>query len=230
MQWLTHPALHCVCVCLQIDELYDAYCMQRRLRDGANKMVKAYTASSGSKEARESLSEANKGFKEYTEVSSTGSKLSQHWSNHCCFPLCLFSLIKFVCPFFSMRSCGCASFYKMYLKMCQCITACWVTTLFKMVQSVKLLSSFLFFSFLLYALGRICACWRTSWKISLGSSISKWKVRSSHHSQGMGQWSWTAHRSGHPWFHVSMDTNSLLSVKMGERNWILIKYAMNWIK
>lgn len=56
-------------VCVQIDELYEAYCMQRRLRDGANKMVKAYTASPGSREARESLSEANKGFKEYTEVS-----------------------------------------------------------------------------------------------------------------------------------------------------------------
>lgn len=54
---------------MQIDELYEAYCMQRRLRDGANKMVKAYTASPGSREARESLSEANKGFKEYTEVS-----------------------------------------------------------------------------------------------------------------------------------------------------------------
>uniref|UniRef100_A0AAY4ESL7 FAM65 N-terminal domain-containing protein n=1 Tax=Denticeps clupeoides TaxID=299321 RepID=A0AAY4ESL7_9TELE len=45
----------------KIDELYEAYCMQRRLRDGANKMVKAYTASTGSREARESLSEANKG-------------------------------------------------------------------------------------------------------------------------------------------------------------------------
>uniref|UniRef100_A0A7N6BSP4 FAM65 N-terminal domain-containing protein n=1 Tax=Anabas testudineus TaxID=64144 RepID=A0A7N6BSP4_ANATE len=50
-----------------IDELYEAYCLQRRLRDGANKMVKAYTASPGSKEARESLAEANKGYKEYTE-------------------------------------------------------------------------------------------------------------------------------------------------------------------
>uniref|UniRef100_A0A671NNY2 Protein FAM65A-like n=1 Tax=Sinocyclocheilus anshuiensis TaxID=1608454 RepID=A0A671NNY2_9TELE len=52
----------------KIDELYEAYCMQRRLRDGADKMVKAYTASPGSREARESLSEANKSFKEYTEV------------------------------------------------------------------------------------------------------------------------------------------------------------------
>ncbi|MBN3311023.1 rho family-interacting cell polarization regulator 1 isoform X2 [Amia ocellicauda] len=51
----------------KIDEMYEAYCMQRRLRDGANKMVKAYTASPGSREARESLSEANKGYKEYTE-------------------------------------------------------------------------------------------------------------------------------------------------------------------
>uniref|UniRef100_A0A3B4WDN3 RHO family interacting cell polarization regulator 1 n=1 Tax=Seriola lalandi dorsalis TaxID=1841481 RepID=A0A3B4WDN3_SERLL len=51
----------------QIEELYEAYCLQRRLRDGANKMVKAYTASPGSKEARESLTEANKGYKEYTE-------------------------------------------------------------------------------------------------------------------------------------------------------------------
>lgn len=31
-------------------------------------MVKAYTVSSSSKEAKESLSEANKGYKEYTEV------------------------------------------------------------------------------------------------------------------------------------------------------------------
>ncbi|XP_075998352.1 rho family-interacting cell polarization regulator 1-like [Genypterus blacodes] len=49
------------------EELYEAYCLQRRLKDGANKMVMAYTASSGSKEARESLAEANKGYKEYTE-------------------------------------------------------------------------------------------------------------------------------------------------------------------
>ncbi|KAF3689307.1 Rho family-interacting cell polarization regulator 1 [Channa argus] len=51
----------------KIEELYEAYCLQRRLRDGANKMVKAYIASPGSKEARESLAEANKGYKEYTE-------------------------------------------------------------------------------------------------------------------------------------------------------------------
>lgn len=58
----------------QIEELYEAYCLQRRLRDGANKMVKAYTASPGSKEARESLAEANKGYKEYTEVRGQSNK------------------------------------------------------------------------------------------------------------------------------------------------------------
>ncbi|KAK2841788.1 hypothetical protein Q5P01_011988 [Channa striata] len=51
----------------KIEELYEAYCLQRRLRDGADKMVKAYIASPGSKEAKESLAEANKGYKEYTE-------------------------------------------------------------------------------------------------------------------------------------------------------------------
>ncbi|XP_048885931.1 rho family-interacting cell polarization regulator 1-like isoform X2 [Brienomyrus brachyistius] len=51
----------------KVDELYEAYCMQRRLRDGASRMVKAYTASPGSREARESLTEAHKGYREYTE-------------------------------------------------------------------------------------------------------------------------------------------------------------------
>ncbi|KAL3062094.1 hypothetical protein OYC64_010078 [Pagothenia borchgrevinki] len=51
----------------KIEELYEAYCLQSRLRDGANKMVKAYTTSVSSKEAKESLAEANKGYKEYTE-------------------------------------------------------------------------------------------------------------------------------------------------------------------
>ncbi|NXC22919.1 RIPR1 regulator, partial [Corythaeola cristata] len=52
----------------KIDELYEAYCIQRRLRDGAHNMVRAYsTGSPGSREARESLAEASKGYKEYTE-------------------------------------------------------------------------------------------------------------------------------------------------------------------
>ncbi|XP_042177023.1 rho family-interacting cell polarization regulator 1 isoform X6 [Oncorhynchus tshawytscha] len=51
----------------KVEELYDAYCMQRRLRDGASKMVAAFNSATGSKEARESLNEANRGYREYTE-------------------------------------------------------------------------------------------------------------------------------------------------------------------
>nr|XP_040053219.1 rho family-interacting cell polarization regulator 1-like isoform X3 [Gasterosteus aculeatus aculeatus] len=51
----------------KVEELYDAYCIQRRLRDGASKMVAAFNTATGSKEARESLSEANKGYRECTE-------------------------------------------------------------------------------------------------------------------------------------------------------------------
>lgn len=60
-------------VCFQVEELYDAYCIQRRLRDGASKMVAAFNSATGSREARESLSEANKGYREYTEASERGS-------------------------------------------------------------------------------------------------------------------------------------------------------------
>lgn len=51
----------------KLEELYDAYCIQRRLRDGASKMVAAFNSATGSREARESLSEANKGYRECTE-------------------------------------------------------------------------------------------------------------------------------------------------------------------
>ncbi|XP_064016726.1 rho family-interacting cell polarization regulator 1 isoform X3 [Pogoniulus pusillus] len=52
----------------KIDELYEAYCIQRRLRDGAHNMVRAYSSGSpGSREARDSLAEASRGYKEYTE-------------------------------------------------------------------------------------------------------------------------------------------------------------------
>ncbi|XP_024834749.1 rho family-interacting cell polarization regulator 1 isoform X4 [Bos taurus] len=52
----------------QIDELYESYCVQRRLRDGAYNMVRAYsTGSPGSREARDSLAEATRGHREYTE-------------------------------------------------------------------------------------------------------------------------------------------------------------------
>ncbi|KAJ0002121.1 hypothetical protein NQD34_001917 [Periophthalmus magnuspinnatus] len=55
---------------VQVEELYDAYCIQRRLRDGASKMVAAFNLASGSREARESLSEANKGYKECTKLNT----------------------------------------------------------------------------------------------------------------------------------------------------------------
>ncbi|XP_032139621.1 rho family-interacting cell polarization regulator 1 isoform X3 [Sapajus apella] len=52
----------------KIDELYEAYCVQRRLRDGAYNMVRAYTTGSPvSREARDSLAEATRGHREYTE-------------------------------------------------------------------------------------------------------------------------------------------------------------------
>ncbi|XP_075069264.1 rho family-interacting cell polarization regulator 2 isoform X2 [Mixophyes fleayi] len=51
----------------KVDELYEAYCIQRRLREGACKMKQAFAASPSSKAARESLCEINKSFKEYTE-------------------------------------------------------------------------------------------------------------------------------------------------------------------
>uniref|UniRef100_A0A452DUJ8 Rho family-interacting cell polarization regulator 2 n=2 Tax=Capra hircus TaxID=9925 RepID=A0A452DUJ8_CAPHI len=51
----------------KVDELYEAYCIQRRLQDGANKMKQAFATSPASKAARESLSEINRSYKEYTE-------------------------------------------------------------------------------------------------------------------------------------------------------------------
>ncbi|CAM4510094.1 rho family-interacting cell polarization regulator 2 isoform X3 [Caretta caretta] len=50
-----------------VDELYEAYCIQRRLCDGACKMKQAFAMSPASKGARESLSEINRSYKEYTE-------------------------------------------------------------------------------------------------------------------------------------------------------------------
>lgn len=57
-----------VCVFLQVDELYEGFCIQRRLRDGASKMKQAFTASPSTKGTRESLAEVNRRYKEYTEV------------------------------------------------------------------------------------------------------------------------------------------------------------------
>lgn len=57
-----------LCFSLQVDELYEAYCIQRRLCDGASKMKQAFAMSPASKAARESLTEINRSYKEYTEV------------------------------------------------------------------------------------------------------------------------------------------------------------------
>ncbi|XP_006872889.1 PREDICTED: protein FAM65B isoform X2 [Chrysochloris asiatica] len=51
----------------KVDELYEAYCIQRRLQDGASKMKQAFATSPASKAARESLCEINRSYKEYTE-------------------------------------------------------------------------------------------------------------------------------------------------------------------
>ncbi|XP_074940642.1 rho family-interacting cell polarization regulator 2 isoform X2 [Phalacrocorax aristotelis] len=51
----------------KVDELYEAYCIQRRLCDGASKMKQAFAMSPTSKAARESLAEINRSHKEYTE-------------------------------------------------------------------------------------------------------------------------------------------------------------------
>ncbi|XP_074841980.1 LOW QUALITY PROTEIN: rho family-interacting cell polarization regulator 2 [Carettochelys insculpta] len=55
----------------KVDELYEAYCIQRRLCDGANKMKQAFAMSPASKGARESLSEISRSYKEYTESMCT---------------------------------------------------------------------------------------------------------------------------------------------------------------
>ncbi|XP_072801682.1 rho family-interacting cell polarization regulator 2 isoform X3 [Vicugna pacos] len=51
----------------KVDELYEGYCIQRRLQDGASKMKQAFATSPASKAARESLSEISRSYKEYTE-------------------------------------------------------------------------------------------------------------------------------------------------------------------
>nr|XP_045726690.1 rho family-interacting cell polarization regulator 2-like [Mirounga angustirostris] len=52
----------------KVDELYEGYCIQRRLQDGASKMKQAFAASPSSRAARESLSEISRSYREYTEV------------------------------------------------------------------------------------------------------------------------------------------------------------------
>ncbi|KAJ8334287.1 hypothetical protein SKAU_G00399260 [Synaphobranchus kaupii] len=51
----------------KVDELYEAFCIQRRLRDGACKMKQAFSTSPSTKGTRESLAEVNRRYKEYSE-------------------------------------------------------------------------------------------------------------------------------------------------------------------
>ncbi|XP_061112261.1 rho family-interacting cell polarization regulator 2 isoform X1 [Conger conger] len=51
----------------KVDELYEAFCIQRRLRDGACKMKQAFSASPSTKGTRESLAEVNRRCREYSE-------------------------------------------------------------------------------------------------------------------------------------------------------------------
>nr|XP_057902300.1 rho family-interacting cell polarization regulator 2 isoform X2 [Doryrhamphus excisus] len=51
----------------KVDELYEAFCIQSRLRDGASRMKQAFTSSPSSKGTKESIAEVNRRYKEYTE-------------------------------------------------------------------------------------------------------------------------------------------------------------------
>ncbi|XP_038159995.1 rho family-interacting cell polarization regulator 2 isoform X4 [Cyprinodon tularosa] len=51
----------------KVDELYEAFCIQSRLRDGAIRMKQAFSSSPSTKATKESISEVNRRYKEYTE-------------------------------------------------------------------------------------------------------------------------------------------------------------------
>lgn len=51
-----------------MDELYEAFCIQSRLREGASRMKQAFSSSPSTKGTKESIAEVNRRYKEYTEV------------------------------------------------------------------------------------------------------------------------------------------------------------------
>ncbi|XP_077937695.1 rho family-interacting cell polarization regulator 2 isoform X7 [Gasterosteus aculeatus] len=51
----------------KVDELYEAFCIQSRLRDGASRMKQAFSSSPSTKGTKESITEVNRRYKEYTE-------------------------------------------------------------------------------------------------------------------------------------------------------------------
>uniref|UniRef100_A0A3P8WPC2 Rho family-interacting cell polarization regulator 2 n=1 Tax=Cynoglossus semilaevis TaxID=244447 RepID=A0A3P8WPC2_CYNSE len=54
----------------KVDELYEAFCIQSRLRDGASRMKQAFSSSPSTKGTKESIAEVNRRYKEYTEFTS----------------------------------------------------------------------------------------------------------------------------------------------------------------
>lgn len=52
----------------QVDELYEGYCIQCRLRDGASNMQRAFARCPPSRASRESLQELGRSLQECTEV------------------------------------------------------------------------------------------------------------------------------------------------------------------
>jgi hypothetical protein len=61
-------AAHSLPCLLQVDELYEAYCIQWRLRDGASNMQRAFSNSTQSRASRESLQELGRSLQECLEV------------------------------------------------------------------------------------------------------------------------------------------------------------------
>uniref|UniRef100_A0AAX7UT07 Rho family-interacting cell polarization regulator 2 n=1 Tax=Astatotilapia calliptera TaxID=8154 RepID=A0AAX7UT07_ASTCA len=51
----------------KVDELYEAFCIQSRLREGAIRMKQAFSSSPSTKGTKESIVEVNRRYKEYTE-------------------------------------------------------------------------------------------------------------------------------------------------------------------
>lgn len=68
MWWMCACPSVFVFVCAQVDELYEAFCIQSRLREGASRMKQAFSSSPSTKGTKESIAEVNRRYKEYTEV------------------------------------------------------------------------------------------------------------------------------------------------------------------
>ncbi|NWW33639.1 RIPR2 regulator, partial [Panurus biarmicus] len=94
----------------KVDELYEAYCIQRRLCDGASKMKQAFAMSPASKAARESLTEINRSYKEYTENMCTIEAELENLLGEFCIKMkgkCHFTF-----PFFLRNSSSCCTHCK----------------------------------------------------------------------------------------------------------------------